>query len=212
LLPDDVNGIIAVLKDTCGNRHSFIINGKEAAYIGEGDVEGTNNAYISQNINFGSVFLTEGIDCVYSLAIYPSENFEALFYSDARSTFMPFFGGVFAALGVGFLCFFFFVERRQSRIVSVAQRTTAIVSSLFPDNVRDRIMQQATEQANEEIQGKVIVIAKSEDGANENLAQLLKAVDSRNKQTEHCHDTLLEQHGVSESLFQARNVRAWRRR
>jgi len=71
-----------------------------------------------------------------------------------------------------FLLFFWFVERRQARIVSVAQRTTAIVSSLFPDNVRDRIMHQAEEQANQEMKGNVIVTG--EDGANDNLAQLLE--------------------------------------
>ncbi|CAJ1936439.1 unnamed protein product [Cylindrotheca closterium] len=173
LLPDDVNGIIAVLKDTCGNRYSFVINGKTAAYIGEGDVEGTNNAYISETIDFGQVFAAEGTECVYSLAIYPSENFEALFYSDARTFFMPFFAAVFICLGIGFLLFFWFVERRQRKVVGVAQRTTAIVSSLFPDNVRDRIMQQAEEQANEEAKGKVLVV--NEDGTNENLAQLLES-------------------------------------
>ncbi|CAJ1936433.1 unnamed protein product [Cylindrotheca closterium] len=174
LVPDEVKRIVAVLKDTCGNRYSFVINGNNTAtYIGEGDVEGTNNAYISETIDFGQVFEADGTECVYSLAIYPSENFEALFYADARKLFMSFFAVVFIFLGVGFLLFFWFVERRQRKVVGVAQRTTAIVSSLFPDNVRDRIMQQAEKQANEEAKGKVLVV--SEDGANENLAQLLES-------------------------------------
>jgi class 3 adenylate cyclase len=37
------------------------------------------------------------------------------------------------------------VERRQSLILSKAEQSTAIVSSLFPTNVRDRLMQTTNE-------------------------------------------------------------------
>ena len=38
------------------------------------------------------------------------------------------------------------VERRQALVLKTAVKSAAIVSSLFPENVRDRLMDEATRQ------------------------------------------------------------------
>jgi hypothetical protein len=42
-------------------------------------------------------------------------------------------------------------QRRQDKVMATAKRTNAIVSSLFPSNVRDRILKDAEEQAEQDM-------------------------------------------------------------
>ena len=151
-----------------------MINGADVVYIGEGDVEGTNNDYLSYHVPFAEGILGNSSDlCTYSLSIYPSEAFEGLYYSDNRQQLMATLIIIFSALAVFFLIFVWFVQRRQAKVVGIATHTTAIVSSLFPENVRDRILQQAEEQANNEVYGKAIDRV-DEEAANANLKNLLE--------------------------------------
>ena len=42
------------------------------------------------------------------------------------------------------------VQRRQAKVMATATRTRAIVSSIFPKNVQDRLLQEAEEQQQDE--------------------------------------------------------------
>jgi len=61
-------------------------------------------------------------------------------------TFAIIMGGIFLLTGMIFLIFIRYVQQRQDMVMATATRTSAIVSSLFPANVRDRIMKDAEEQ------------------------------------------------------------------
>ena len=168
LLPPGVNGIVVVLKNTCGQFLSFEINGPKATFLGIGDLHDPKYGdEMAVEVNFGSDFLGEVTrtyrQCFYSLVIYPSEEFEKKFDSNNTVIFTGLLAIVFVCLALFFFIFVWFVQRRQQRVMGVATRTTAIISNLFPDNVRDRIMKQAEEQANRELKG---------DEGSENSSQL----------------------------------------
>lgn len=112
---------------------------------------------MAKEVNFGSDFLGEETktyrQCFYSLLLYPSAEFEKTFESDDTEKFTALLAAVFSGLAFIFFVFVWHVSRRQQRVMAVALRTTAIISNLFPANVKDRIMAQAEEEANRDVDG-----------------------------------------------------------
>lgn len=56
---------------------------------------------------------------------------------------------VFLFMTVFFVRYDCVVSRRQKKMIATTKRTTAIVSSLFPANVRDRILKNAEEETDQ---------------------------------------------------------------
>ncbi|CAB9501130.1 Receptor-type guanylate cyclase gcy [Seminavis robusta] len=174
LLPPGERGIHCILKNSCGQAFSFQINGPQANFLGEGDLHNPKYDNLVQEVDFGSTFLGKETrtyrQCFYTLAVYPTEEFEAKFHSEDKQKFMAILAAVFSALAIFFFIFVWFVQRRQQKVMSVAVRTNSILSNLFPDNVRDRIMQQAEAQANREMDGD----SMTGHDSNSNLKSLLQ--------------------------------------
>lgn len=95
-----------------------------------------------QNDAIDSRFIGAAVDneaCQYTFAVYPSEEMES-----ANQTNQ---GIIFACSAVAFIVFPFMIfiiyERRVSQqqkiLMSSAERSNAIVASLFPSNVRDKL-------------------------------------------------------------------------
>lgn len=157
LLPYGVVGIYCIVKNSCGQTFTFQLDGPHAKYVGEGDQVVHTERYDSyaMEVQFGSDFMGQETrtyrQCFYSLTVYPSHEFEMTFESNRSEKFTSLLALVFAVLALFFLIFVWFVQRRQQRLMGVALRTSSIISGLFPDNVRDRIMQSAAAQANQEM-------------------------------------------------------------
>jgi hypothetical protein len=81
-------------------------------------------------------------DCHYTVSVYPSQDFH---HSTSSPAVMTFAVAIIFAFAI---CMFFvydrLVERRQRLVLHKAVQSTAIVSSLFPKNVRDRLMQESS--------------------------------------------------------------------
>ena len=92
--------------------------------------------------------------------MYPSTAFRESYNSSRPEVFTVILACVFVATGAVFLVYVQYVQQRQNKIVATALRTDAIVSSLFPSNVRDRILQDAEEQVEREMKSNSRVAAK----------------------------------------------------
>jgi hypothetical protein len=79
-------------------------------------------------------------DCHYSLSIYPSEAFASEFETSTPWILVSAVAGVLLFAIIMFFVYDRLVERRQSVVLRKAVQSTAIVSSLFPKAVRDRLM------------------------------------------------------------------------
>jgi len=95
----------------------------------------------------------------FKFSIYPSSTYRAQFNSPRPELFTAIMAGVFIATGAVFVIYVLFVQRRQNKIVATAHRTNAIVSSLFPSNVRDRILQEAQEQVDRDVNNRYSLVA-----------------------------------------------------
>jgi len=154
VLPETVQGIDVVLSDSCGGIFTFSIVGESVEFLGPGDLhDGAFNdrkksssfksdQYISDGTKHG-LRLHQGV-CSIGIDVYPSQ----LFY-DSYKTNTPIVVTVSVAIIFIFTALMFvvydrLVERRQALVLQKALQSTAIVSSLFPENVRERLMNKTT--------------------------------------------------------------------
>ena len=170
LLPEGVNGIYAVLENTCGQSFTYVIRGKkvsqqpsdsifitflgpdshpfplfdsQAHFLGEGDLHDTNYDGTRLEIPLSRFKKEEAAKvlghCMYSFSIYSSDEFR----NDTESK-LPLVSGIvvlciFITMAGTFVIYDLFVGRRNDTVVKAAMRSNAILSSLFPSNVRDRL-------------------------------------------------------------------------
>ena len=159
ILSESLRGLYLVMNDSCGGEYTYIVNGAEVVPLGKGDLHPRDYADKKKTINFSDVeTIADGTEfglplnkkfCPISLDIYPSQAFE-----DSFSTNTPVVMTVAVAIVFAFTAFMFvvydrLVERRQKIVMRKAAQTNAIVTSLFPENVRDRLMEQAAAKMDE---------------------------------------------------------------
>lgn len=156
ILPQGSNGIHIVF-DVCGANWTYQINGPNVEYLGVGDWH--DSRYQSLGIHSQQEFefrdpLYSGapIDtsyCNYTVHLYPSSVLKNAHTTNQPIVFTVVVLLVFVFTSVVFFVYDVMVERRQKSILSTAVRSSAIVSSLFPSAVRDRLF-HSTAVANRE--------------------------------------------------------------
>jgi Adenylate and Guanylate cyclase catalytic domain len=151
ILPDGSNGIHVVFSNPCTATFTYQINGPDVKYLGVGDhhhlkytKRGISKSLykLGRNTNSESVYTGAPIDedyCPITIALFPSDEMRASF-----TTYHPIIFPIVVLLIFAFVSVVFFmydkkVERRQQSVMSTAVRSSAIVSSLFPSEVRDRL-------------------------------------------------------------------------
>lgn len=150
ILPADVNGIDVVLRSTCSEFFTFRIDGPKVSAVGYGDLhDPTMDDKWTRTGNWSSTALNDGTDagirfhpdgCQYSVSVTPSQ----VFY-DTHHTVMPVINTcvIIAVFLFSILMFFLYdrlVERRQGVVLAKATKSAAIITSLFPKDVANRMM------------------------------------------------------------------------
>ena len=153
ILPPNARGIYCVLTNTRNESITYRIDGSEAEYVGFADmhderyddyehsltlgdfVKGMKSAstlsYTSVEINFG---YTD-----YTVKVYPSRETEDQFRNSDPLVFSLVIVGVFVFSSLVFAIYDYLVARRQRIVMDRAVASSAIVSSLYPSQVRDQI-------------------------------------------------------------------------
>ena len=152
ILTDSTQPVRVVLSNSCQDIFTYEIRGSQAIFIGKGNLanlkykdmgmsvglDANNNLIIEPN----TVALTLNQDlCKYTLHIYPTQEGD-----DYHNNFFPLMitltvAAVFFMTAAVFFFYDMMVERRQKVVLDTAQRSTAIVSSIFPKSVRDQLLQ-----------------------------------------------------------------------
>lgn len=160
LLPLGKNGVEVVLNDSCGSVFTFLLNGPSSSIKGVGDLHDTT--YDSQGLgwayldSFRTMIKSADYDpanpdpanqCVYRLYAYPTDEFKSTYTTDNPRNYAIAVSMIFVFTAVVFLGYDWAVARRQKKVLRTATRTQAIVASLFPENVQERILQEAEEES-----------------------------------------------------------------
>jgi hypothetical protein len=151
ILPDGSNGIHIVISNPCTSSFTYQINGPEVKYLGVGDHHQdmyTKNGIsqslskLGQSTHRDGVYTGAAISqdyCPITIAAYPSDEMKTSYMTNHPIIFPVAFLSIFAFVSLVFLMYDLKVERRQQSIMRSAVRSNAIVSSLFPSVVRDRL-------------------------------------------------------------------------
>jgi hypothetical protein len=78
--------------------------------------------------------------CLYSFYLYPNDLLKQDTDSNLPVVLVSVVAGAFTLMLMAFVMFNYFVDRRNQKIVGAATKFNAVISSLFPENVRDRLL------------------------------------------------------------------------
>jgi hypothetical protein len=147
ILPEDVGSIDVVVNDACGSAFTFRLLGKDAELVGEGDLHdrGFNDRGKNETLSSGDAFGVVG-SCDYTLGIYPTSQMKDGYVSDQPVKYAVAVSMIFIFTALVFLVYDWAVQLRQNKVLKTATRTQAIVSSLFPKNVQERIFKDAEDE------------------------------------------------------------------
>lgn len=152
ILTDPRQPVHVVLSNTCQDMFTYEIRGAHANVLGKGNLASAKYEDLAMSIELdesgdliiepNTIALTLNQDmCRYTLSIYPTEDADQ-YHND----FFPLIvtltvAAVFLMTVAVFYLYDVMVERRQRVVLDTAQRSTAIVSSIFPKTVRDQLLQ-----------------------------------------------------------------------
>ncbi|CAJ1935354.1 unnamed protein product [Cylindrotheca closterium] len=144
LLPEGVVGINAILKNSCGQSFAYEINGPDAFYLGEGDMHQTKYDEYERFVNLALHTHPEFEDtqghCRYSMHLYLNDKFADLYLTPVPLLYTVCIAGSFAFMIAVFFVYNSFVHKRNETLVANAARSNAVITSLFPDNIRNKII------------------------------------------------------------------------
>jgi hypothetical protein len=107
-------------------------------------------------------------NCHYFISIYPSKVFEEEYKTSTPWILVSVVAGTFLfAIGM-FFVYDRLVERRQMLVLQKAVQSTAIVSSLFPKAVRDRLMNSPDASSNLNVGSNAKTLTAFRDRINKN--------------------------------------------
>ena len=151
ILPINVNGIIVVLDNHCDGYYTYELHGPEVSLVGSGDLHhrefdqyGRRQVLVLDPLKDGT---DTGIqvsheECIYTIHVYPSEAFYDEYINVAPIIITICVGLLFMFATCVFIAYNKVVEYRQAVILAKATTSAAIVTSLFPKNVTDRLLQE----------------------------------------------------------------------
>ena len=152
MIPDGLNGFVVYMHDPCGMSYSYAIDGSKSSLIGEGDLHDPQYNHLASEYSFIPELTTP--ECAYSITVYPGRVFERYYETNTPAIYTSVVVLVFFFTAMVFILYDFLVTRRQSIVSHAAAKTQALVSSLFPKNVQQRILDDANEQAMNDYKAK----------------------------------------------------------
>mmetsp|Transcript_12927 Transcript_12927/g.30656 ORF Transcript_12927/g.30656 Transcript_12927/m.30656 type:complete len:1240 (-) Transcript_12927:54-3773(-) len=176
IIPDGVHTLDVVLSNDCGDVSTLQVRGPDVTVIS--DTEDVHDSQFDSMVirhTFGQVptrwassssnddedhrrrlqsveQTNSSFWCTFDFAIYPTAEFQAQSEDDDETTLYPLgIVMIFVFTTAVFLLHDTFIARRQARIEETAARSNAIVQSLFPAQVRERLLMGSDEKASQHI-------------------------------------------------------------
>jgi hypothetical protein len=155
VLPAGTRRLNVEVQDTCGSAFTYAVEGPSVSFLGYGllhDRKYDSLSIHAQFAEFASLQGSTGVvrngtsSCDYKISVFATDEFKSSYESGNPVLYTTVVVLVFLFTALVFVIYDWLVSRRQNMIMSTAQRTNAIVSSLFPKNVKQRILDQAKDE------------------------------------------------------------------
>jgi hypothetical protein len=152
ILPANSEGFMLVLHHECdGGFYTYIIDGGDVKSIGFGDLhDPAFNDMGSATLLADGMIINDGsregvklnlAGCPYVLHVYPTAQLRDKYVTDMPVFLTTAIVAVFLFTIAMFALYDRLVERRQRLVVQTAKQSSDIVSALFPENVRVRLLE-----------------------------------------------------------------------
>jgi hypothetical protein len=133
ILPQGVAGIYCILQNSCGQSFTYLINGPNVTYEGEGDFHEWRYTDMEQTIDlsmYGDLQMdaAQQNSCVYWVTVYPSSEFKDSYDSNTPVLFSIIVECAFIAMAVTFLIYDWTVVRKNEKIINAAAQSSAMVA------------------------------------------------------------------------------------
>jgi hypothetical protein len=157
ILPTGERGLVVVVANECNQSFTYQVNGGDPVYLGPGDLHDpaydlTEIKYSLKELssaNSGKKGSYSGLKvngfCPYTITTYASEDMESSYKNNDPIYFTIAIVIVFVFTALVFFAYDKLVETRQKKVLKTAQKSNAIVSSLFPSHIRDKLMEEGSQ-------------------------------------------------------------------
>ncbi|CAB9524198.1 Receptor-type guanylate cyclase gcy [Seminavis robusta] len=168
LLPSDSQGIVVVVTNPCKYPFTFQLDGNDVIYLGPGDLHDTqfdDNPLLSQHVSLfdimqstkesedGSAYTGVPLStsyCPQTIHIYPSQSMQDKYVTTDPLVFTLVALSIFLFTSTLFLVYDCIVARRQRIVMEQAIASGAIVSSLFPEKVKNQLYKEQKQEHKKE--------------------------------------------------------------
>ena len=127
LVPEGINGIQIVVRNTCDQEFTYQVNGPKVDYLGIGDFHDPSYDHLEVSSAYEPFSSTKV--CEFSLHVYPSNEFRSEYISNTPKIYTGAVVLIFSLTALVFILYDCLVERRQHKVMTSAVRTNAIVVS-----------------------------------------------------------------------------------
>jgi hypothetical protein len=143
LVQEGADGIVCVISDSCGNDMTYELNGPVSTFLGNEDLHDERYDNFMHSVQLEAYeTIVEGM-CVHEFKVYPSAAFRATYDTNKPAIYTGVIVIAFFLTTVLLIIYDRMLSRRQEKTLDSAIRTSNLVSSMFPENVRDRLMEDA---------------------------------------------------------------------
>ncbi|CAB9521796.1 Receptor-type guanylate cyclase gcy [Seminavis robusta] len=153
IVPESLGGFIAVIKSKQSEPISYLIEGPKATYLGIQDYHASNydDMFVFQNMEETLQVLhsprNQAFDAVqvdfgeYVLYIYPTEELESQYITNKPAVYASIMASVFLFTILVLAVFDCLVARRQQVVMKKAVESRALIATLYPEQVRERMFE-----------------------------------------------------------------------
>ncbi|CAB9505736.1 Receptor-type guanylate cyclase gcy [Seminavis robusta] len=149
LIPDGVQGIICVITSNMAANFSYVVDGQNAFFLGMEDHHESKyddyEVHVDLALHTNPEYTTTPGHSQYQMYIYPSDRFRATYDSNTPEIFAIAVAVTFVLVAIVFFVYDLVVFKRNENLVAKAAQSNAIVTSLFPEHMRERLMHEKEE-------------------------------------------------------------------
>ena len=112
--------------------------------------------------------------CAYTIRIYPSNVYREQYRNNRPAVYTALGVIVILCTAMVFMVYDWFVKQRQRKLMASANRTNAIVNSLFPSTVRDRLFEDNNDHKSPDIHGNSSEFGDTDHATTSNFQRVLR--------------------------------------
>ncbi|CAB9501958.1 Receptor-type guanylate cyclase gcy [Seminavis robusta] len=187
IVPENLGGFIAVIKSKQSDPFSYLIEGPKATYLGIQDPHASkyDDMFVFQNMGEtlqvqhsprDRAYDTVEVDFgEYVLYIYPTEQLESQYITNKPAVYASIMASVFLFTIFVLVVFDCLVARRQQVVMKKAVESRALISTLYPEQVRERLFEDEPQGNAERRKWKNPGEAGIQVGSNKAIATLYES-------------------------------------